>query len=30
MATVRVPEPGTFSLMSVGIVALVATLRKRK
>ena len=31
MAAVAVPEPGTFGLMAVGVVALVATsLRKRR
>jgi hypothetical protein len=31
MATTQVPEPGTFGLMAVGVVSLVAaTFRKRK
>jgi hypothetical protein len=31
MAVVAVPEPGTFGLMAVGVVALVAaTFRKRR
>ena len=31
MAIAQVPEPGTFGLMAVGVVALVATaFRKRK
>jgi hypothetical protein len=31
MAATAVPEPGTFGLMAVGVVALVATtFRKRK